>query len=87
MYLSMVSRPDISYAVNKLSRNMTNPNHKNWNAVKHIFRYLKFTREKITNGEIILKYTTSIENIADVFTKPLSHPKFTKHFNTLYDIK
>ncbi len=44
MYLSQCTRPDISFAVNKLSRyNYSNPGIKHWQAVKHLLRYLKGT--------------------------------------------
>ena len=37
------SRPDIAYAVSLISRYMEHPGVPHWNAVKHIFRYLKGT--------------------------------------------
>ena len=40
MYLAQCTRPDIIYAVNKLSRYNTNPGPKHWSAVKHLMRYL-----------------------------------------------
>lgn len=44
MYLSQCTRPDITFAVNKLSRFNANPGPKHWTAVKHILRYLKGTK-------------------------------------------
>lgn len=40
-YLSMVSRPDISFSVNQVARALSNPTYYDWNRVKRIFRYLK----------------------------------------------
>lgn len=42
-YLSQVTRPDISYAVNAVSQYSSNPGRKHWEAVKRIFRYLRGT--------------------------------------------
>lgn len=41
MFLAVVSRPDIAYAVNYLSRFLSGYNHQHCLAVKRIFRYLK----------------------------------------------
>ena len=43
IHLSVCTRPDISWVVNKLSQYNQNPTVEHWNAVKHIFRYLKGT--------------------------------------------
>ncbi|XP_047116008.1 secreted RxLR effector protein 161-like [Schistocerca piceifrons] len=43
MYLSTVTRPDITFAVNKAARAMEKPTTEDWNRVKRIFRYLKGT--------------------------------------------
>jgi hypothetical protein len=39
-YLTASTRPDIAFAVNKASRVMDRPAEKDWNNVKHNFRYL-----------------------------------------------
>ncbi|XP_071571134.1 uncharacterized protein [Temnothorax nylanderi] len=39
-FLALVSRPDISYAVNLVSRYCNKHNHSHWLAVKRIFKYL-----------------------------------------------
>jgi hypothetical protein len=44
MYLSLTTRPDISYAVGICARYGRNPGQQHWQAVKHIFRYLQKTR-------------------------------------------
>ena len=43
MYLSNFTRPDISYAVVKLSRYTSNRNLEHWNALEGVFKYLKGT--------------------------------------------
>ena len=43
VYLSTCTRSDISWIVNKLSQYNQSPTIEQWNAVKHVFRYLKST--------------------------------------------
>ena len=43
MYLATFSRPDIAYAVDVLARFNAYPGLAHWNAVKHLFHYLKGT--------------------------------------------
>ena len=43
MFLQVVSRPDISFAVNIASRALEKPSNAHWMLVKRIFRYLKGT--------------------------------------------
>lgn len=43
LYLSMVTRPDIAFAVNAVSQHSVNPQKVHWNAVKRILKYLKGT--------------------------------------------
>ena len=45
MYASLGTRPDITYAVQTVSRFSKNPGQAHWDAVKRIFRYLKGTKE------------------------------------------
>ena len=53
MYASLGTRPDITYAVQTVSRFTKNPGVAHWDAVKRIFRYLKGTRELwLSYGEI-----------------------------------
>ena len=42
-YIALSTRPDISYAVNQLSRYLSNPGPKHWQAAKRVLRYLKGT--------------------------------------------
>jgi len=43
IFLATVTRPDIAFIVNYLSRFMSNYNESHWNEVKKVFRYLKGT--------------------------------------------
>jgi hypothetical protein len=53
LYLSTMTRPDISYAVGVLARFNSNPGQQHWTAVKHLFRYIKGTLDyKLTFGPI-----------------------------------
>ncbi|KAG5864328.1 hypothetical protein JTB14_036882 [Gonioctena quinquepunctata] len=44
MFLAVVSRPDIMFAVSQASRFLSNPKREHWSAVKRILRYLKGTQ-------------------------------------------
>ena len=64
MYMSTMTRPDISYAVGVLARFNSNPGLAHWKAVKHLFRYIKGTLDyKLTYGraepgqELFLTYS------------------------------
>ncbi|KAL0561069.1 hypothetical protein IC582_001487 [Cucumis melo] len=43
MYLMNYTRPDIAYAVSRLSRYTHNPDRYHWNVLRHLLRYLKGT--------------------------------------------
>ena len=43
MYVMNCTRPDIAYAVNKLSRYISNPGSDHWKAIVRVLRYLKYT--------------------------------------------
>ena len=45
MYLSVSTRPDISYAVNNLARFSSNPQEEHWTALKRLLRYLRGTQK------------------------------------------
>ena len=45
MYLASATRPDISFAVSKLSRFVSNPGDNHWKALKRVMHYLKGTME------------------------------------------
>jgi hypothetical protein len=43
MYLASATRPDISFAVCKLSQFVSNPRDDHWRALERVMRYLKGT--------------------------------------------
>ena len=43
MYLASATRPDISFAVSKLSQFVSNPGDIHWGALERVLRYLKGT--------------------------------------------
>ncbi|GJW02468.1 hypothetical protein Tco_1561324 [Tanacetum coccineum] len=45
MYAMISTRPDISFAVEKLSRNTSNPSARYWQALGRVFQYLKGTMD------------------------------------------
>ena len=45
MYLAGATRPDISYAVSKLSRFTSNPGDDHWKALGRVCRYLRGTSD------------------------------------------
>ena len=45
LYLSLRTRPDITFAVTKLAQYSSNYNRSHWNSAKRILRYLKDTRD------------------------------------------
>ena len=45
MYLMNCTRPDIAYAISKLSRYTSNPGEDHWKAIIRVARYLRFTRD------------------------------------------
>ena len=47
MYAMVVTRPDLVYAVGVVSRYMSNPGQKHWEAVKHILMYLRGTKDSL----------------------------------------
>ena len=47
MYAILCTRPDICFVVGMVSRYQSDPSEENWIAVKHIFKYLRRTRDYI----------------------------------------
>jgi transposase InsO family protein len=54
---------------------------------KHIDIQYHYVREITQSGQVTLKYVPTKENIADVFTKPLSPAVFAKFQNSLVQLK
>ena len=51
---------------------------------RHINVRYHYIREKIINGEIVVKYLSTEEMVADIFTKPLDKVKFVKFRTQLH---
>jgi hypothetical protein len=62
MYAMTCTRPDIAYAVGKMSRYTSNPSHIHWNAVHRILRYLRRTMDY---GILYSGYPTVLEGYTD----------------------
>ena len=67
IYLAMSTRPDLAFAVSLTSRFMSCPNGEHWNAVKHIFRYLRGTTNyrMCLGGSQVLLYGFSDSDFAN----------------------
>jgi Reverse transcriptase (RNA-dependent DNA polymerase) len=51
MWAAVATQPDIAFSVSLLSQFLENPGGTHWNAVKHVFKYLKGTKHcKLTLG-------------------------------------
>ncbi|GKF52327.1 hypothetical protein Tco_0148794 [Tanacetum coccineum] len=48
MYAMTSTRPDIAYAVGRLSRFTSNPSRQHWQAITRVFKYLKEASKKQT---------------------------------------
>ncbi len=62
MYAMTSTRPDIAFAVGKLSRYTSNPSAQHWQAVNRVFKYLKGTMDY---GLSYLGYPSILEGHAD----------------------
>jgi hypothetical protein len=62
MYLASATRPDISFAMSKLSRFVSNPRDDHWHAIERVLRYLKGT---MSLGICYTRYPTVLEGYCD----------------------
>ena len=62
MYLASATRPDISFAVSKLSRFVSNLGDDHWRAIERVLRYLKWT---VSNGIHYTGYPRVLEGYCD----------------------
>ena len=62
MYLASATRPDISFAVSKLSWFVSNPGDDHWKALKRVMRYLKDTMDY---GIHNIEYPKILEGYSD----------------------
>ncbi|XP_076896146.1 uncharacterized protein LOC143549014 [Bidens hawaiensis] len=45
MYLMTCTRPDLAYAVSRLSKYTSNPSEEHWKSITRLLRYLRYTRD------------------------------------------
>ena len=62
MYLMSCTRPDIAYAVSKLSRYTSNPGSDHWKGITRVLRYLRYTR---SYGLHYTRYPAVLEGYSD----------------------
>ena len=63
MYAMVATRPDLAYSIGIVSWYMSNPGRKHWEAVKHILRYLRGTKDaRLTFGS---NNSTEVEGYTD----------------------
>ncbi|KAL0429715.1 UNVERIFIED_CONTAM: Retrovirus-related Pol polyprotein from transposon TNT 1-94 [Sesamum radiatum] len=62
MYIMNCTRPDIAYAVNKLSRFTSNPSKNHWKGLIRVLRYLKYTSNY---GLHYTRYPAVLEGYSD----------------------
>ena len=73
MYLMSCTRPDIAYAVNKLSRYTSNPGAMHWQGIMRVLKYLRFTSDY---GLHYTRYPVVLEEYSDA--KWISNVKDSK---------
>ncbi|GJY65065.1 putative RNA-directed DNA polymerase [Tanacetum coccineum] len=72
MYAMVCTRPDLVHAVGVVSRFLSNPGKKHWEAVKWIFRYL---RDAIEDGMFEINKVHKDDNASDMLTKAVAREK------------
>ena len=71
MYLALTTQPNIAFAISVISQFMSNPGAEHWNSIRHVFRYLKGTRElwltygSVPGGESIKGYANADGSMAE----------------------
>ena len=63
MYAMHCTRPDVAFAVNRLSRYTSSPNVEHWKAIARFFGYLKKTKDL---GLYYSRYSTVLKGYSDV---------------------
>ncbi|GJT30550.1 hypothetical protein Tco_0910825 [Tanacetum coccineum] len=76
MYLTTI-RPDIQFSIVLCAKYQSNPKESHLIDVKRIPRY-HFIRDHIFKGDIELHFIPTEYQLADIFTKPLDEPTFTR---------
>ena len=58
-------------------------NHVNGKYTKHVAVAFHHARTSVIKGQVDIRYVNTVQNVADVFTKPLVPVLFVQHRNTL----
>jgi hypothetical protein len=69
MYLMTCTRPDLAYAVSKLSRYTSNPSDEHWKSITRVLRYIRFTRDyglHYTRDPAVIEGYTDANWISDI---------------------
>ena len=61
---------------NSAAQVVKNPEHQS--SMKHVHRSYNWVRQKVESKEIDIMRVAGVDNIADIFTKPLGKIKFTE---------
>lgn len=72
MYISVMSRPDLSFAVSLLSRMLDRPTNQTWQAAKRVLRYLNSTKDmclKFEKGDVKLISYSDADWAGDLMTR------------------
>ena len=78
MYLMSCTRPDIAYAVSKLSRYTSNPNGDHWKGIVRVLRYLRYTRDY---GLHYIRYPAILEGYSDAnWISDVKNSKLTSRY-------
>jgi hypothetical protein len=63
MYASLVTRPDITFAVSRLSKFLEKPGMAHWDALRCVFHYLKGMVESMQLGQLCGLRLSDCKNI------------------------
>ena len=79
MYLMNCTRPDIAYAISKLSRYTSNPDEDHWKAIIRVLSYLRFTGDYGLN---FTRYPAVLEGFCDA--NWISDTKYSKSTSGMF---
>ncbi|KAJ0621687.1 putative RNA-directed DNA polymerase [Helianthus annuus] len=69
MYLMTCTRPDLAYAVSRLSRYTSNPSEDHWKAITRVLKYIRYTRDyglHYTRDPAVIEGYTDANWISDI---------------------
>ncbi|GKA64729.1 zinc finger, CCHC-type containing protein [Tanacetum coccineum] len=88
MYVMTSTRPDIAYAVGRLSRFTSNPSRQHWQAITRVFKYLKALAAAGKEAEwlrnLIHEIPIWLKPIASIFIRCDSAATLAKAYSHLY---